>query len=435
MHKSKVKSRLPLSEIQNVLDNPAIYMLYCMQELRLRAALQFTEINKEKRGTHMKQNLLTRLTAALSAAVTGLAAFSACSNDTVRDRSTQEVVREMGFGINLGNTFESCGDWIGKDSVTNYETGWGSPVVTEEMIRGYADSGFGALRVPVAWSNMMQENYTIHPDYLARVQEVVGWAMDAGLYVILNIHWDGGWWTDFAVADKKDECMKKYTRIWEQLCDAFGTRGDHLIFESLNEEGCWDSLWNRWGGKDGKEEAFGLLNEINQTFVDLVRKSGGNNAKRHLLIAGYATDVELTCDAAFKMPEDPAKHCAVSVHYYTPVTFCILEEDADWGKARSTWGTEKDQRELTKYMDMLKTTFVDKGVPVIIGEYGCPTKNKDPESVKLFLTSVAKEAYAREMCPVLWATTGNFYDRENAKMYDDALKQSFAEIVQQPAAA
>lgn len=386
----------------------------------------------------MKHHYLKRIAAAAAAAVTGLLCLAACSGPggaKMRDITTQEVVREMGLGINLGNTFEACGDWINKTAVKNYETAWGSPVVTQEMIKGYADCGFGALRVPVAWSNMMQENYTIHPDYLARVQEVVGWALDSGLYVILNIHWDGGWFTGFAEADKKADCMTKYTRIWEQLCAAFGDRGDHLIFESLNEEGCWDTLWNRWGGPDGKEDAYALLNEINQTFVDLVRKSGGNNAKRHLLIAGYATDIDLTCDPLFKMPDDAENRCAVSVHYYTPATFCILEEDASWGKAQSTWGTDREKAELIQNMDKMKTTFVDKGIPVIIGEYGCADKNKDEDSRRLFLSSVCREAYERQMCPVIWCTTGNIYDREHAKMYDETLHRLFLDVIGQKAAA
>ena len=131
-----------------------------------------------------------RILAAALASASALLTVTACSNASggsgMRDITTQELVHDMGIGINLGNTFESCGTWINNSSVTNYETGWGSPVVTQEMIQGYADCGFGVLRVPVAWSNMMQENYTIHPDYLARVHEVVDWALDAGLYVILD---------------------------------------------------------------------------------------------------------------------------------------------------------------------------------------------------------------------------------------------------------
>jgi len=336
--------------------------------------------------------------------------------------TTAEIVADMGLGINLGNTFESCGDWISNASVTNYETGWGSPVVTKEMIKGYKDAGFGVLRVPVAWSNMMnKETYEISPEYIARVKEVVQWAIDSDLYVIMNIHWDGGWFSGFGDDGKRDECFKKYESVWTQLSKEFKDYGDKLMFESLNEEGGWEEVWNRYSNQGDKEKSFGILNDINQRFVNIVRKSGGNNAKRHLLIAGYNTDIELTCDKLYKMPDDPAGRCAVSVHYYTPATFAILDKDAGWGKAKTEWGSEADVAELNKYMDMMKTNFVDKGVPVIIGEYGTATKNKTPEMVRKYLTSVCGAAYERGLCPVLWDVTGGFYDRNKAAFSDSEL--------------
>lgn len=196
-------------------------------------------------------------------------------NKVMRDITTQELIEDMGLGINLGNTFESCGNWINKSSVTNYETAWGSPVITEQMIKGYKDCGFGVMRLPVAWSNMMdKETYTISPDYIARVKEVLNWALDSDLYVILNIHYDNGWFSDFADDKKRDECFKKYEAIWKQLCEEFGDYGDHLMFESLNEEGGWEELWNRYSNEGDKEKSYSILNEINQKFVDIVRASG-----------------------------------------------------------------------------------------------------------------------------------------------------------------
>lgn len=364
--------------------------------------------------------LSAALTAAL--AVSSLFAFSACNAEKpMRDMTTAEIVRDMGLGINLGNTLEACGSWISSSNgVSGYETAWGSPIITEDMIKGYADCGFGVLRIPVAWSNLMGEDYTISPDYMARVKEITDWTINSGMYAIVNIHYDNGWWKNFP--DDKDECMKKYTRVWEQITEAFKDYSDKLMFESLNEEGGWDSLWNRYSGStDGKAESFGLLNEINQKFVDIVRSSGGNNPLRHLLIAGYNTDIDLTCDELFVMPSDTANRCAVSVHYYTPSTFCILEKDASWGKAQSEWGSEEDVELLTHYMDMLKENFADKGIPVIIGEYGVSTGNKTPETIRLFLSSVAKEAYKRELCPVLWDITGVFYDRNQCTFKDSLL--------------
>lgn len=373
----------------------------------------------------------------LSLVIAAFMLFGACDNSAVestttqadnsnpevvmRDITTMELVKEMGLGINLGNTFEACGDWINSSSVSNYEKAWGSPIVTKELIAGYKECGFGVLRIPVAWSNMMAEDYTINPDYLARVTEVVNWALESDLYVILNIHWDNGWWEGFADDAKYDECMKKYTRIWEQLTEAYKDYGDKLMFESLNEEGGWESIWNRYSNQGDKEKSYGILNTINQKFVDIVRESGGNNAERHLLIAGYNTDFDLTCDPLYKMPDDPMNRCAVSVHYYTPPTFAILEEDADWGKARTTWGTDKDYEELEKYMKMMKENFVDKGIPVIIGEYGTSTKNKEQDMINLYLTSVCGEAYKNGLCPVLWDITNVFYNRTTHKFKNQEL--------------
>ncbi len=350
----------------------------------------------------------------------------------MRNLTTMELVRDMGIGINLGNTFESCGDWITGNTPRSFETAWGSPVITEAMIAGMADAGFGVLRIPVAWSNMMGEDYTISSAYIKRVKEVIDWAISNDMYVIVNIHWDGGWWEKFST--EKSECMYRYTRMWTQLCEAFRDYGDRLMFESLNEEGCWNDIWNRYGGTNGKSRAYALLNEINQKFVDVVRKSGGNNAKRHLLIAGYATDISLTCDRLFQMPSDPAGRMAVSVHYYTPVGFCILEEDASWGKVQTEWGSSSDLAELKSNMRRLYDTFISKGIPVIMGEYGCVTKNKTQEQIRNFLATVCRTAYDAGICPVLWDinytenSSWSVYNRHTCKINDSALAKIFLEI-------
>ena len=213
------------------------------------------------------------------------------------------------------------------------------------------------------------------------------------------------------------------------MSELFKEYEEHLVFESQNEELGWSSVWNPYGGTKGKEESFALVNEVNQVFVDVVRASGGNNGKRHLLISGYNTSIDHTSDELFKMPSDPAGRCAISVHYYTPATFAILTEDASWGKAQTTWGSAEEIKELEKYMDMMKVNFVDKGIPVIIGEYGCPTENKEPESVRLFLSAVCGEAYERGMCPVLWSTPGGHYDRNTCKMIDEELAKLFLDII------
>ena len=379
--------------------------------------------------------LCKKIIAVFSAAVLLISALPAAScaaasdtAGTMREISTTELVHDMGIGINLGNTMEACGDWINGKSISDYEKAWGSPLVSKEMIEGIAKEGFGVLRIPVAWSNMMQQDgtYTISPELDARVHQIVDWTIGSGMYAIVNIHWDNGWVNKFP--ENKEECMKRFQRMWTQIAESFQDYGDYLMFECQNEELGWETVWNPWGGTEGKAESYALCNEINQAFVDVIRASGGNNPKRHLLIAGYNTGIDRTCDAYFKMPSDPANRMAISVHYYSPAGFAILEEDADWGKATPTWGSDQDYASLRSEMDMMKTSFADKGIPVIIGEYGCPTKNKEPESVRRFLTAVCKEAYSRGLCPVLWSTPGGHYDREAFQLTDRELQKNFYEI-------
>ncbi|MBR4200572.1 MAG: cellulase family glycosylhydrolase [Oscillospiraceae bacterium] len=369
--------------------------------------------------------------------------YSVSAGGTMRDISTLELVKDMGIGINLGNTLEACSNWDQEDWVAamcggnptpqNYETAWGSPVITKEIIEGIAKEGFGVLRIPVAWSNMMAHDgtYTINTDYDARVHEIVDWTLDSGMYAIINIHWDGGWVNK--LPENKDETKKRFTHMWEQIADSFKDYGDYLMFEAQNEEFGWESIWNPWSGtQEQKERSYALCNEMNQAFVDTIRKSGGNNPKRHLLISGYNTGIDRTCDPLFKMPDDPANRMAISVHYYSPAGFAILEEDADWGKATPTWGSDQDYASLRNEMQMMKTNFMDKGIPVIIGEYGCPTKNKEPESVRRFLYSVCEEAYKCGHCPVMWSTPGGHYDREACKMADQELQKKLYEIGGKP---
>jgi endoglucanase len=341
--------------------------------------------------------------------------------------SSMEVVHRMGLGWNLGNTLECAGEGIRGGQVYNYETAWGNPYTTKEMIDAIQAAGFKSVRIPVAWSNMMGEDFTVDQRLLARVQEVADWVLADGMVAVVNIHWDGGWWSRFP-ADP-DGSMHHYTRVWSQVAAAFKKYPGTLILESLNEEGCFNDVWNRYGDKDPehKKKAYGILNTINQTFVDLVRKSGGLNGKRHLLIAGYATDFDLTADPAFVMPKDPAGHCIVSVHYYTPYTFAGLEHDETWGKMRPTWGTDEDKKELDSKFALLKPAFLDKGIPVIVGEYGATLKNKEMDSVRKYMLSVAEKAYSMGMCPMLW-DPGSHFDRRDVKFRDQELLKGFQKI-------
>ena len=362
-----------------------------------------------------------------------LISMAGCSSEPVeeypgmRDITTQELVRDMGLGINLGNTFEATGSWIQGGSISTYERCWGSPSITEEMIKGYKDAGFGVVRVPANWSNLMAEDCTLSAEYVARIHEIVDWILKYDMYVILNTHHEK-WLGDMPT--NEEEVLYKFTRIWEQIAEAFKDYDDRLMFEGLNEEGGYDSVWNQYGSStEGKAEAFGYLNKLNQTFVDVVRASGGNNTKRHLLIAGYYTNIVHTCDDMFVMPNDPENRLAVSVHYYDPSTLTILEADADWGKAKTTWGSDEDIAEMNRLLDMLVTNFVDEGVPVIVGEYGCFGKNKTQEVKRAYMADVCRETYERNMCPILWDTHDTFYNRYTQTYKDPVMLEQMMAIL------
>ncbi len=385
------------------------------------------------------------------AAGTGITASADTKGGTMRDVSTMQIVREMGIGINLGNTYEAVRTDLSpeRNTAIDYERGWGSVEITEDIIKGYASEGFESLRIPVAWSNMMLDDgtYTISDDYLTRVQQVVDWALDAGLYVVINEHWDGGWINKIPTDENLE---KKYLHIWEQVADRFKDYGDHLIFESQNEEfGNWKDkngntlFWGHWEGEKesgGKQKAYDWANKLNQEFVDTVRASGGNNAKRHLLISGIETDANLTYDPMFKMPDDPAGRMAVSVHYYAPNDFAL---DYGQGNIRDTWGTMADYQELYDYMDKLEENFIDKGIPVIIGECcnGARMADKKPGEARKFMTAVCEAAYARNCCPMLWDITyaddgtpnespdNQVYNRRTLQMQDQQLKANLNKIV------
>jgi endoglucanase len=272
------------------------------------------------------------------------------------------------------------------------------------MIDGYAAAGFKTVRIPVAWSNLMAGNndggtYTISTALLNRVQEVTDWVLANGMYAIINVHWDGGWWEKFPT--DSTECMRKYLRIWEQVGHHFRNYNDYVLFASLNEEGVWKDI--------PIQRAYGLLNTINQAFVNIIRSQGGNNPQRHLQVQGYETNIDRTIDPMFQMPTDSRNRLAVSVHYYDPFAFTHISEPVNWGgiiNPRTTWGTTADYNELNGYVSKMRTNFVDKGVPVIIGEYGVASWDakfvREQESVRNYTIAVAKAFYDAGMLPVLW---------------------------------
>ncbi len=334
-----------------------------------------------------------------------------------------EMTRLMGNGINLGNTMEACNNGASggytSDNPTHYETMWGQPVTTADMMKAMKEAGFDTIRIPVAWmtnaTHLNQGDWTIAGPYMDRVEEIVNYALDAGMFVIVNDHWDGGWWGMFGSESEETRAlaMEAYIGMWQQIAGRFAGYDERLIFESANEElgarfdensplFCQDSIKSYLPDS----ERYALTNRINQTFVDTVRACGGYNGHRFLLIAGYGTNIDQTFDSRFRMPEDSAeKKLMVSVHYYDPWSYC----GASSAKAASLWGKKTDYRDMYATLSKM-SKFTGAGYGVVIGEYGAlpgsdnEMKKNSPAYHKAFLDCCD----ALDLTGCLWDCSGLF---------------------------
>ena len=340
-------------------------------------------------------------------------------------------VRDMGIGINIGNTLDAIGTatWMAG------ETGWGNPRITRELIQAYKKYGYTTIRLPVTWAEYMgpAPDYQITAERMDRVEEVVKWILAENLYCILNLHHDGGEsaksWI-LKAADDPDGTAQQLAAVWRQIARRFsGVSQDKLVFEAMNEVG-FDKIWNRYGGAGRKSEAYRILNLLNQTFVDTVRGTGAGNANRFLLISGYWTDINLSCDPLFTMPKDTLDdRLILSVHFYDPSTFCIAEEkNNSWG-FKEDWGSgfSNDYADLSRQFTKLKLNFLEKGIPVILGEYGVTLKNKVEAGRTRWMAAVTQSSLNYGICPVLW-DTGNDIKRNPPYQMSDALTAAWKNI-------
>lgn len=314
-------------------------------------------------------------------------------------------------GWNLGNQLESNSDG------TPSETAWGNPVITENLIKQVKAQGFKSIRIPVSYLSKIGAgpNYTIDSKWLDRVQEVVDMCINNGLYAIINIHGDGyysvkgGWLLCGESASEQKTIKAKYEKVWEQIAKRFKNYDDHLVFESMNEE--YDGTYN-----NPTPEYYNNINAYNQIFVDTVRKAGGKNNSRYLLIPGWNTDINFTtgdCDtytmeAKFVIPND--SRIMISVHYYTPWEFCG-EEGYDtfykWGDSVKKFVKRRQSETLVnRQFDKLYNAFIKNGYGVVIGEYGSIDRtHKDKSNTTYrayFAEYVNYAAHQRNIVTVYW---------------------------------
>ena len=327
----------------------------------------------------------------------------AAKKDTTsfEDLNQSQIVEAMGPGWNLGNQLESVTDNVPE------ETNWGNPVITEKLIQSVKAAGFKSIRIPVSYFAKIDDDkdYTIDSKWLDRVQEVVNYCIKNDLYAVINIHGDGyntidGGWL-LCNGKNQTEIKKKYKKVWKQIAERFKNYDEHLLFESMNEE--FDGSYS-----EPNKEYYQNINDYNQIFVDTVRKTGDNNTKRWLIIPGWNTNIDYTAgDYGFKLPTDQYRdksidkeeqRIMISVHYYSPWDFCGGENCVitQWGNEAddpSKTSTTCDETYMKNQLNLMKTTFADKGYPVFIGEYGSINKTSYDSENEYY-----RAYFARKLC-------------------------------------
>lgn len=348
----------------------------------------------------------------------------AAGSAPVSDISAKAIAKKIFAGINIGNTMECPGP--------NAEGVWSGAKVNEQYIKSLKAAGFSAVRIPCAWhSYMIDSRYTIDPAWLNRVHEVVGMCLANDLYVVLNSHWDTGWLENNVFdASKEAAITAEQKALWTQVAEKMKEYDSRLLFAACNEPGYNSSANQSWS--DAK--ALARLVKYEQTMIDAVRATGGNNADRCLVIQGPSTDISNTYDYMNTLPVDKvADRMLVEIHFYDPYQFCLMEQDADWGNTFWYWGEGNyvsgskhnadwgDEKHIKDQFAKMKRKFVDKGYPVILGEYSAMFRTVSEnqamhdKSVAYYGEVVTREAKKAGCVPFYWET-GGVFNRNNGQI-------------------
>lgn len=312
-----------------------------------------------------------------------------------KNLTAQDVVGQMKIGWNLGNTLDSHGSYLNRAMAPEqWETAWGNPVTTRELIQAVVSEGFNVIRIPVTWEGHLsqEDNWKIDEDWMDRVQEVVDYAYDAGAYVIINAHHESWYYPYYENQEKASQMLQA---VWSQIAERFRDYDEHLIFEGMNEPRKIGTALE-WNG--GDQEGWDVVNACNEVFVETIRSSGGNNPYRILMIPGYAAN----CWEAVKhieVPEDDK--IIVSVHAYEPYDFALNVN------GRGIWN--QDTGNIDYIMKSLDELFVSRGIPVIIGEFGAMYKPAEGnEAERAAWAEYYVRAAAGKGIPCIWWDNGAF---------------------------
>ena len=339
-------------------------------------------------------------------------------------------------GWNLGNQFESTPvqdsesmDIDNQGSIKDAETAWGNPVVTEAMIQAVKNAGFNAIRIPIRWQCHITDVPTMSIDeaWIKRIKEVVDWCLKNGLKVIINAH-NEKWLESRPTSQYKEENCKKLKLLWKNIANEFADYDSRLAFAGTNEV----HVKNNWG--EPTAENLEVQNAYNQTFVDAVRNTGGNNAKRHLIVQTYTCNPEYGINGGFIIPTDAdgngKNYMSVEFHFYQPWSYAGYPDTGDrydyWGDKYKDAGEkvpDENEKWMTDFFEKVVKTWSNKGLGIVIGEWGVTNRNtSNPgevhENMTYYCNFLTKEAHDRGFSTFVWDNNKFNYGPENYGIFD-----------------
>ena len=339
--------------------------------------------------------------------------------------TAMQLAGKIKLGLNIGNTLEATGG----------ETAWGNPRITRDLVKAIKQDGFNAIRLPTAWNqHANQHTAKIDSRWLRRVKDVVQYCVGNGMYVIVNIHWDGGWLENHVTPASKVAVNARQKAYWQQIATALRDFDEHVMFASANEPNVDDA------------EQMDVLMSYHQTFINAVRATGGRNAYRVLIVQGPSTDITKTRQLMTSMPADTVPdRLMIEVHYYSPWNFAGKTSDTPSGKQFFYWGknfhsttdtahnpTWGEEDFLDAQMALMKVQFIDRNIPVVMGEFGAVDRQTiaadvavmSKDDLKLhhasrayFFKYLAKQRMATGVLPFFW-DTGGLISRTNYAVRD-----------------
>ncbi len=341
-------------------------------------------------------------------------------------------VRKLRLGWNLGNTMDATGSAKGGANL-NLETAWCGAKTTPEMIDALKEAGFKSVRIPVSWHNHVDEEFNIHPEWMARVKEIVDYVIERDMYCTINIHHDNMKEYMYPTSEYLEQSKRYIARIWEQVGETFKDYDDHLIFESLNEPRMVGTA-NEWylSNNDMCRDAVNCINILNQLFVDTIRAQGGKNSERYLLVPGYAGQWGAATSDDFVIPTDTADNkILIEVHAYSPENFALTAptESSSVDVFDETSG--KSVGGINSMVVRLKEKFIDKGIGVVIDEFGSRDKSGNTEDRAKHAAFYVRKAREAGITCFLWDNHVFFGSGERFGLLDrKTCKIRYPEIMQ-----